>query len=198
MEENLMVSAMDSREILTKCFGIAAESMKGDNINELFDSLRENGSRHIVDGLLSLFERYAEQQTISRGEKLNQSRFVYERLKLKFAVKKQEEFHILLLDNKYRMIEQPLMITKGTLNRTIIHPREIFAPAIEKRAVAIFLIHNHPSGDPQPSTQDMEITKRLVTVGDTIGISIVDHIIMGADSYYSFVDEDTMPLPQMA
>jgi len=68
----------------------------------------------------------------------------------------------------------------------------VFAPAIQLRAAAVILIHNHPSGDPQPSTQDVEITKRLAEVGKMVGINVLDHVIIGHDAYFSFVDEDLL------
>ena len=83
------------------------------------------------------------------------------------------------------------MITLGTLNQSLIHPREIFAPAIELRAASVILIHSHPSGDSKPSKQDIEITKRLCDVGEIMGIKILDHVIIG-DDYFSFVDQDLM------
>jgi len=118
------VSKMDSREILNACFGIPTEEMRGDNINDLFSSLRTNGSKHIVDGLLALFERYAEQQSRMEGEIFNKSSKIFECMRLRFVNKFQEEFFALILDNKYRMIDEPLLITRGTLNQSLVHPRE--------------------------------------------------------------------------
>ena len=66
----------------------------------------------------------------------------------------------------------------------------IFAPAIEKRGQALILLHNHPSGNPEPSTQDLKITKRLIEVGEIVGITVLDHIIIGSDNYYSFADDE--------
>ena len=106
--------------------------------------------------------------------------------------KKQESFFILILDNKHRTIKLQ-KISQGILNKSLVHPREVFAPAIQLRAAAIILIHNHPSGDPTPSTADINITRRLVQVGEIVGISVLDHVIIGKSSFYSFVDEDRMP-----
>jgi DNA repair protein RadC len=74
-----------------------------------------------------------------------------------------------------------------------VHPREIFAPAIELRAASVILIHCHPSGDTKPSKQDIEITKRLSEVGEIMGIKVLDHVIIGED-YFSFVDQEMMPI----
>ncbi len=103
----------------------------------------------------------------------------------------QEEFHVLILDNKHRVILEQL-ISKGTLTQSLIHPRECFAPAISLRAAAIILVHNHPSLDPKPSQQDIEITKRLSEVDVLVGIKVLDHVIVG-DNYFSFADDGMMP-----
>ncbi|MBU2645567.1 JAB domain-containing protein [bacterium] len=194
-ENSIDVSKMDSREILSNCFGVLPESMRGDSLNEVFSSLKINGSKHIVEGLLILFDRYTEEKTKLKGLSFTRSADIFDHLKLYFSMKQQEEFHVLLLDNKHRLIEDSLMITKGTLNQTLYHPREIFAPAIEKRAASIILVHNHPSGDPTPSNTDIQTTQRLVNVGATVGISVLDHIVFGSNKYFSFIDEELLPQP---
>ena len=183
------ISTMDCRQILTQCFQVPASEMKGDSLNEIFSNLRSNGNKHVVDGLLVLFERYAEEKARFKGEAFTCSRDIFDKIKLKFVGKMQEEFHCIYLDNKHRVIECQ-MITKGTLNQSLVHARECFAPAIEKRAAAVVFFHNHPSGDPQPSQQDQQITKRLKEVGELVGIRVLDHLIVGADTYFSFVDEN--------
>ena len=117
---------------------------------------------------------------------------MYEHFRIRLGTARQEQFHVLILDNKHRVIEEK-MITMGTLNQSLIHPREIFAPAIELRAASVILIHSHPSGDTKPSQQDIEITKRLSEVGEIMGIKVMDHVIIG-DGYFSFVDQEMMPV----
>ncbi len=96
----------------------------------------------------------------------------------------KEHFLTLHLDGKNRIsCFDPVSI--GSLNQSIVHPREVFATALKSSAAAILLIHNHPSGDPNPSREDMEITRRLKEACDILGIRILDHIIIG-DSFYSF------------
>jgi DNA repair protein RadC len=185
------ISTMDCRDILSSCFKVPAEEMKGDNLTEIFSSLRENGSKHIVEGLLVLFERYADEKARFKGESFTSSRDIFDAIKLKFVGKMQEEFHCIYLDNKHRIINCQ-MITKGILNQSMCHPRECFAPAIEKRAAAVVFFHNHPSGCPQPSQQDKQITQRLKEVGELVGIRVLDHLIIGGDSYFSFVDENLL------
>jgi DNA repair protein RadC len=93
---------------------------------------------------------------------------------------------------KHRVVSKQL-ISMGTLNRSLVHPREVFVSAIELRATAILVVHNHPSGDPKPSVQDIDITKRLVEVGKIIGINVIYHVIIGQGTYFSFMDEGIMP-----
>jgi len=100
---------------------------------------------------------------------------------------KQEQFIIVLLDNKHRYLAEE-DVTKGILNKSLVHPREVFASAIEHRAAALICVHNHPSGDPEPSQEDFRITERLVEVGKLVGIPVLDHVIVGGDNYTSFAD----------
>jgi len=90
---------------------------------------------------------------------------------------KQEEFHIVTLDTKLQPI-QSHQITVGTLDASLVHPREVFKPAIRDSAASILLVHNHPSGDPTPSRQDREITERLKRAGEILGVQVIDHIIL--------------------
>jgi DNA repair protein RadC len=93
-----------------------------------------------------------------------------------------------LLDPKMNLIKE-CNISEGSLNSSIVHPREVMIPAIKESAAAIALVHNHPSGDPTPSQQDIEITHRISKTRQIIGIRLVDHVIIGGGTYYSFSDE---------
>lgn len=101
---------------------------------------------------------------------------------------KKEIVKIVLLDPKLQLIKD-LTISEGSLNASIVHPREVMIPAIRESAASFALIHNHPSGDPTPSQKDFEITHRLNQTGKIIGIHMVDHIIIGGNGFYSFADE---------
>ncbi len=92
---------------------------------------------------------------------------------------KQEEFHIVTLDTKNQVIDTH-QITVGTLDASLVHPREVFRAAIKDAASSIILVHNHPSGDPTPSREDFAVTKRLEESGQTLGIDVLDHIVLGA------------------
>ena len=98
-----------------------------------------------------------------------------------------EQFHILCLDAQHRLIEN-VMITRGVLNSAEVHPREVFAEAIARRAASIVCVHNHPSGDPTPSNADRAITTQLAAAGRLMDIPMHDHIIIGRGRYMSFTE----------
>ena len=98
---------------------------------------------------------------------------------------KKEHFKVLLLNTKSKIIEE-CDISVGDLSSTVIHPREVFSHAVRRSAASVLLIHNHPSGNPEPSRQDIEVTKRLSEAAEILGISILDHIIIGDGVYISF------------
>jgi DNA repair protein RadC len=100
----------------------------------------------------------------------------------------REHFVVLLLDRKNRLIGVNT-VSIGSLTASVVHPREVFKPAILANAAAIICGHNHPSGDPQPSQEDRLITRRLVLAGEAVGIRILDHIIIGEQGHFSFADE---------
>ena len=101
---------------------------------------------------------------------------------------KQECFKIILLDTKNKVIKVE-GISVGILNASLVHPREVFIKAIRQHSAAIVLAHNHPSGDPEPSAEDKNITKRLCDAGELLGIAVLDHIIIGRGTYLSFKQE---------
>jgi len=100
----------------------------------------------------------------------------------------REEFHVILLNEKHHIIKTE-QITVGLSNQSLAHPREVFKPAIRESASALILVHNHPSGDPTPSQDDKTITKELKTAADTLGIRILDHIILARDNILSMVED---------
>jgi|Deesub1362A_J573_1020465.scaffolds.fasta_scaffold01550_9 DNA repair protein RadC len=103
----------------------------------------------------------------------------------------REHFKAILLDIKNRVIDIE-DISVGSLNTSIVHPRELFKTAIRRSSAAIILIHNHPSGDPTPSSEDIEITSRIVWGGEILGIEILDHIIIGDGIYVSLKEKNLL------
>jgi DNA repair protein RadC len=102
---------------------------------------------------------------------------------------KKEYFKIILLDTKNKVIDI-ITISIGSLNSSIVHPREVFLEAVKKSSASIILLHNHPSGEVQPSREDINITQRLIEAGDIMGIKVLDHIIIGDGTYLSFKEEN--------
>jgi len=102
-----------------------------------------------------------------------------------------EQFYVLPFDSKNKIIHKPILISSGSAICTIVHPREIFLTLIKKNAVAAILVHNHPSSlDPTPSEEDITLSKRIKSSGETLGIHILDHIIVGGGNYVSFTDSN--------
>lgn len=104
---------------------------------------------------------------------------------------KQENIKLLMLNSKSKLLGET-NISKGTVNASLISPRELFIEALCKQAVSIILLHNHPSGDPAPSKTDFLLTKRIKEAGDLIGIELLDHIIIGDNCYISFAEEELL------
>lgn len=134
---------------------------------------------------LELGKRVYYEKNISKI-KMNSADKIYNYMKDIVYNKNQEYFYALYLDSKKNLIDKKLLFI-GTINKSIVHPREIFKYAYLLSASSIVCIHNHPSGDPLPSKEDMLITKHLVDIGKIQGISVVDHIIIG-NNYYSFYE----------
>jgi DNA repair protein RadC len=100
---------------------------------------------------------------------------------------RKEQFWAVLLDGKNRVLREE-RVSEGSLTASLVHPREVFAPAIRESAGALVFVHNHPSGDPTPSVEDVEITRRLCAVADLVGIRILDHVVVGDGAYVSFLE----------
>jgi DNA repair protein RadC len=98
-----------------------------------------------------------------------------------------EEFHVAVLDAQHRL-ERDVTVTRGILNSSLVHPREVFREAIAERAASIILVHNHPSGDPSPSVDDRVVTEQLVSAGRLLDIPVHDHVIIGRGRYVSFAE----------
>ena len=119
------------------------------------------------------------------GEKLGSPEAVFGHFRARLRHARQEIFYVLLLDSRHRLIGE-VEVSRGSLNQSLVHPREVFAPALRESAAAILVLHNHPSGDPQPSREDHEVTRRLARAGEILGIRLLDHVVIGADDYASF------------
>lgn len=164
------------------------ENLKDMTINRLL-SIKGIGLVKAIEVIAAIeFGRriYLEKKEIK--DKFTNSYDIYCSNKYLFKNKKQEYFYCLYLNNKNELIERKLLFM-GTVNRSVVHPREVFKYAYLSSASSIVCMHNHPSGDVTPSKDDIMFTKALVEVGRLQSIPILDHIIVGDENYYSFSDK---------
>ena len=132
---------------------------------------------------LELSKRYL----IKSNKRITDAKDVYDELKA-FSIKNQEHFLTITLDGASHIINTRTVFI-GTLNQSLVHPREVFADAIADRAAGIIIAHNHPSGTLEASRADVQITQRLKEVSKLVGIELLDHVILSKHGYYSFSDE---------
>jgi DNA repair protein RadC len=124
----------------------------------------------------------------SAGQPLRSSEDVFRHFRDNLAKEKREIFYVVLLNNKNKKIRD-VKISEGSLTASLVHPREVYNPVIRDSAAAVIFVHNHPSGDPAPSQEDIEITRRLKQVGEVLGVRVLDHVVVGHDRYFSFSDK---------
>ena len=116
---------------------------------------------------------------------------VYASIRAELEWQKIEVLLVLLRDVRRRLIHREIL-SKGTLNELLLHPREVFHTAIKHRAYSVIIAHNHPSGDPTPSLRDQEMTQILMAAGRVMGIPLADHLIIGKNGYFSFAKEGSL------
>ncbi len=138
----------------------------------------------------ALFRR-VRQVPLEVGQSFRSSSDIFRHFQPRFEASKKECFWAVLLDGKNRYL-RAVRISEGSLTSSLAHPREVFRPAVREAAAGIIFVHNHPSGDPEPSSEDVQITRRLVETGKILGIRVLDHVIIGARKYYSFADQGTL------
>ena len=204
---SLGAAALTNRELLGILIGSGTEGrsavdVAGDLLGKVGGSLRrlaaaERATLVSVPGIgpavaarlaaaLELGRRLAREGPLERT-RIQGPRDVYERCAPALRDLPQEEFHLLLLNAQHAIIRE-LVVTRGTLDTSVVHAREVFRAAIAESAAALILVHNHPSGDPTPSPEDREVTLQLVAAGQLIGIPILDHVVIGDARYVSFVE----------
>ena len=180
----------DFQQNMTKLEGEAEFRLKSIDESKLleWDHLQPGSKTPLrFKVLLELCRRFHE-EPMNLGVQFSSSRDIYNHFQTRLGNLKQERFIIVILDNKHRFLSETT-VTVGLLNRSLVHPREVFAEAIEQRAAAIICIHNHPSGDSSPSEEDKRITRRLQESGELLGIPLLDHVIISKEDFTSFADE---------
>lgn len=175
-------------------------------ISHFSSNLRELGSADLAEltaikgmgvakaaGVKAAFTLAARFQArkLEKLDRFTTPRQVFEYFHHEFRDSRKEYFLVLLLDGKNRIIRR-VQVSEGSLNQSIVHPREVFSPAVKESAAAMILVHNHPTGDPAPSQEDIAITRRLKEAGEIMGIRVLDHIIVGDGEYLSFVERGLM------
>ena len=179
-------SAVDHARQLLERFG-SLRTLAGAAVAELC-AVRGIGPAKAAE-LLAVFEiarRFAG-TSLRPGDRYSSPAEVYEHFHERLRDHKRELFLALLLDSKNRLLRE-VRISEGSLTASIVHPREVFAPVVREAAAAVLFVHNHPSGDPQPSREDLEITRRLKEAGDLMGVRVLDHVIIGSEGYVSLAD----------
>ena len=136
-----------------------------------------------INAMFEIFRRTNRLKNKGFKQKIRNAEDVFDFYKDELEDKNKEHFYA-LLDTKNRIISEQL-ISVGTLNASLIHPREVFNPAIKASANAIILVHNHPSGDCKPSKEDKNVTKMLYDASELLGIKVLDHVIVGKDDFAS-------------
>ncbi len=137
-----------------------------------------------IKAAIAIAKRYAT-IAVKPGAKMNSTNAIFNHFYERLRDKKQEIFYVVMLDVKNRMLTERVISTGG-LNSSIVHPREVFSAAIREHAASVVFVHNHPSGDPEPSSEDEGVTQRLLEASGIVGIKIMDHIIIGGKGYVSF------------
>jgi DNA repair protein RadC len=137
-----------------------------------------------IKAAFELGKRFENSSDQSHKEKVKSPEDAIQAVKNKLKGKKKEHFLVLSLDTRNHPIDTQI-ISIGSLDSSIVHPREVFKEAISSCAASVIFIHNHPSGDPEPSEDDIKLTKRLVEAGGILGIEVLDHIVIGDNEYLS-------------
>lgn len=138
---------------------------------------------------IELGKRVFQNNQVIKKEVMNNAKVIFDYYKNILYDKKQEHFYAVYLDSKKRIIEDRLLFI-GTINQSLVHPRNIFKEACLLDASSIVCVHNHPSGIVLPSKEDRSMTELLIDIGNMMGISVVDHIIVGNNNYYSFFENN--------
>lgn len=199
--------ALSSRELLALLVGSGSErrsavEIAADLLNHNAGSLRRLGMLSLADlqripgigpaiaarvaASLELGRRMSR-ETAAERPRIQGPADVYQLCAPALRDLRQEEFRILLLNTQHAVIRE-LVVTRGTLDASVVHAREVFRAAISESAAALILVHNHPSGDPAPSREDREVTDQLSEAGRLIGIPVLDHVVVGDGRYVSFVE----------
>ena len=178
--------------ILNKCDGVCNLDKMNYNTLSSIDGIKESRACNIL-AAIELSRRINNNVRDLNGIKLTNVELVFKYYKELLKDETQECFYCVYLDVTKKVICDKLLF-KGTLNYSLVHPREVFKEAFLVGASAIICVHNHPSGNIKPSVQDIEITNNLVELGLIHGVKVLDHVIIGNTTYYSFLENNKISL----
>ncbi len=203
---NVGASSLSNEELLsiilkTGTKNISVKDLSRTVLNEIHDitnlrditynkliKIKGIGSVKAIELLASLeLGRRVYYTSLKDKVKLNNSSIIFNYFKNLFINETQENFYALYLNTKMELISYKLLF-KGTINTSVVHPREIFRHAFLESAYSVIVIHNHPSNNTTPSNEDTELTNKLFEIGNIMSIPLLDHIIIGKDNYYSFYE----------
>ncbi|MDP3725214.1 MAG: DNA repair protein RadC [Nanoarchaeota archaeon] len=142
-----------------------------------------------IKAVFEIGRRLSTQTPSYKNKELTDPEKVYQLIKSKLKDYHKEHFYIIVLNSRNYSIAE---VSVGSLNASIVHPREVFAEAIKNKAASVIFAHNHPSGNTEPSEEDLELTRRLVEAGKILGIEVTDHIIVATNSFFSFKEKGIM------
>lgn len=176
-----------AREILDTFSYDELSTISIEQLSEI-DGIKTAKAASIV-AALNFGKRVNQKRATKEVEKIRCADDIYKLMRNYFIDSTKEHFYSILLNTKNDIISIE-HISTGDLNSSIVNPREVFTPAVKRSAKAVALVHNHPSGSPRPSKEDLLITKRLVEAGLILDIKVLDHVIIGRETYYSFRNEN--------
>jgi DNA repair protein RadC len=177
---NRSENAVDLSNRILKSFNF--DRLSGLSFNELKTEFKDQVPAMKVVAMFEIFRRTRKLESKGFKIKIKSAEDVYKYFKEELSCKNKEHFIALFLDTKNRIIGEEV-VSVGTVNSSIIHPREVFRSAIKASASSVVIVHNHPSGDSLPSKEDEEVTKMLCDAGELLGIKVLDHVIIGKDGF---------------
>lgn len=190
--EEYGIRSLGSIEAISHLIGANIEKFEGlKTIQEVYEHYVSlpltTFQKEKLEAFFLIYERFSDEVFYKR--KFTSPKDVCSFMKNKMKHLTNEEFRVILLNTKNCVIKV-LTISVGSLSASIVHPREVFKEAIKHSAASMILVHNHPSEDTKPSNEDIAITKRLVEVGEVVGIKVLDHLIIGGNDFFSFKENN--------